>query len=77
MIVTDGPAGCLPDVLLRIQIRSGDGKAEHFEPRVGCQQLSHQRAFMPRGTIPASHGGRTGGFVYFNWLFGQFLNAPP
>lgn len=42
----------LSGMLLRIQIWIRNGRTQHFEPRVGCEQLSHQLAPMPGSTIP-------------------------
>ena len=52
-----------PDMLLRVQLRSGHGKIKRLQPWMGFQKLAYHTAFMPAGTIPEEHdvlGGKGG-----------------
>jgi hypothetical protein len=57
MVVTDGfPCG-FPNLLLRVHLRTGNGKEHNFQVRVILQYLLDRWATMPTCPIPEKQNG--------------------
>lgn len=55
VVVTDGAAGRLPHVLLRIEVRGCRGKDKDLQARVGRLHRLNRRATMPWCPVPQQH----------------------
>lgn len=52
VVMADCSARCFPDVLLRVQVRSGDRESDELQARIRLQDITYRLTGVPRCAVP-------------------------